>query len=53
MTPEERSIINAAVKYPNNYKFIENLARLAETAIKQRNNLLAEKAKKVQPGTPA
>lgn len=53
MTPEERRTINLAIKYPNNYQFIEDLARLAETAIKQRNNLLAEKAKKVQPGTPA
>jgi len=45
MNVAEKTIIEQAIKYPNDYKNIEALARLAEMAIIQRNELLIQGAK--------
>ena len=45
MNVAEKTIIEQAIKYPNDYKNIEALARLAEMAIIQRNELLIQGGK--------
>ena len=44
MNVVEKTIIEQALKYSNDYRNIQALARLAEQAINQRNKLLQEKA---------
>ena len=45
MTKDERTVIDQALRYQNDYRNIEALARLAERVIRERDKLRKESGK--------